>query len=65
MTDDELLDWIEAFLAAHRYAPSVRELMEACGYTSVSTMHFRLARLQRQGRLTTKAQQPRTVAVVR
>jgi SOS-response transcriptional repressor LexA len=62
--DDDLCAWIEDFVEQHRYAPTVRELMEACGYTSSSSAKVRLDRLRREGRVTWNEGEQRTLRTV-
>jgi SOS-response transcriptional repressor LexA len=47
--DVELLRWIDEFVAINRYAPSLREVGAACGYSSPSSTAARLNRLRREG----------------
>ena len=42
-------DFIQAFAAQHGYPPSVREIGEAVGLKSPSTVHFHLKRLEEAG----------------
>lgn len=49
LNDLELLDWIDAYLAENRYAPSIREVARAVGHAGSSTTHWRLSRMRRQG----------------
>lgn len=45
-------------------APSVREIMEECGYTSSSTIHNHLHHLKREGLVTWDPEKPRTLRLV-
>src|SRR6202011_3870801 len=45
----EILDFIERQQRERGYPPSVREICEAVGLTSTSTVHSHLATLQKQG----------------
>lgn len=70
MTDNELtgkrreiLDFIAAHQRAHGYPPSVREIGEAVGLTSSSTVHTHLQTLQRQGYLRRDPTKPRAIEV--
>ena len=59
----EILDFIAAQLRRHGYPPSVREIGEAVGLTSSSTVHAHLSTLQRQGYLHRDPTKPRALEV--
>jgi len=59
----EILDVIERHLQDHGYPPSVREIGEAVGLTSPSTVHNHLATLQRLGYLRRDPTKPRAIEV--
>ena len=59
----EILGCIEASLRDRGYPPSVREIGEAVGLTSTSTVHAHLATLQRQGYLRRDPTKPRAIEV--
>ncbi|HET7489065.1 MAG TPA: transcriptional repressor LexA [Acidimicrobiales bacterium] len=59
----EILDFIAAQLRERGYPPSVREIGEAVGLTSSSTVHAHLATLQRQGFLRRDPTKPRAIEV--
>jgi repressor LexA len=59
----EILDYIESSLRDRGYPPSVREIGEAVGLTSSSTVHAHLATLQRQGFLRRDPTKPRAIEV--
>jgi repressor LexA len=70
MTDDglterqrEILDFIVAQQRLRGYPPSVREIGEAVGLTSPSTVHTHLATLQRRGFLRRDPTKPRAIEV--
>ena len=70
MTDSELtgkrreiLDFIAAQLRERGYPPSVREIGEAVGLTSSSTVHAHLTTLQKQGFLRRDPTKPRAIEV--
>jgi repressor LexA len=70
MTDDgltdrqrEILDFIVAQQRDRGYPPSVREIGEAVGLTSPSTVHTHLATLQRRGFLRRDPTKPRAIEV--
>lgn len=60
----EILDFIVARLSSdHPYPPSVREIGEAVGLTSSSTVHAHLRTLQKQGFLRRDPSKPRAIEV--
>src|SRR5881227_3025400 len=59
----EILEVIEAHMRARGYPPSVREIGEAVGLTSSSTVHAHLATLQRLGYLRRDPTKPRAIEV--
>ena len=59
----QILDFIAAELRERGYPPSVREIGEAVGLTSSSTVHAHLATLQRQGYLRRDPTKPRAIEV--
>ena len=59
----QILDFIADELRARGYPPSVREIGEAVGLTSSSTVHAHLATLQRQGYLRRDPTKPRAIEV--
>jgi repressor LexA len=59
----EILDFIELQMRERGYPPSVREIGEAVGLTSPSTVHSHLASLQRLGVLTRDPTKPRAIEV--
>jgi repressor LexA len=61
----EILDFIEKELSERGYPPSVREIGEAVGLTSPSTVHAHLATLQRLGFLRRDPTKPRAIEVRR
>jgi repressor LexA len=58
-----ILDFIEAETRQRGYPPSVREIGEAVGLTSTSTVHAHLASLQRLGYLRRDPTKPRAIEV--
>ena len=58
-----ILDFIEAETQRRGYPPSVREIGEAVGLTSTSTVHAHLATLQRLGYLRRDPTKPRAIEV--
>jgi repressor LexA len=59
----EILDFIALQLRERGYPPSVREIGEAVGLTSSSTVHAHLGTLQRQGYLLRDPTKPRAIEV--
>jgi len=59
----QILDVIERHMRIRGYPPSVREIGEAVGLTSPSTVHNHLASLQRMGYLRRDPTKPRAIEV--
>ncbi len=59
----EILEFIDSQLRHRGYPPSVREIGEAVGLHSSSTVHSHLATLQRQGYLRRDPTKPRAIEV--
>lgn len=59
----EILDFIESETTDRGYPPSVREIGQAVGLTSPSTVHAHLATLQRNGYLHRDPTKPRAIEV--
>ena len=59
----QILDVIELNMQAHGYPPSVREIGEAVGLTSPSTVHSHLSTLERLGYLRRDPTKPRALEV--
>jgi repressor LexA len=59
----EILEFIESSLSDRGYPPSVREIGEAVGLTSSSSVHAHLATLQKQGYLRRDPTKPRAIEV--
>ncbi len=59
----EILDFVSDQLDERGYPPSVREIGEAVGLTSPSTVHAHLATLQRRGFLLRDPTKPRAIEV--
>lgn len=59
----EILDFIARQIQERGYPPSVREIGEAVGLTSSSTVHTHLTTLQRQGYLRRDPTKPRAIEV--
>src|SRR3954463_12443619 len=61
----EILDFIAQQLRQRGYPPTVREIGEAVGLTSSSTVHAHLANLERLGPLQPDPSQPRALGAIR
>jgi repressor LexA len=59
----EILEMIERHMRQRGYPPSVREIGEAVGLTSPSTVHAHLSALQRRGYLRRDPTKPRAIEV--
>jgi repressor LexA len=59
----EILDFIDQAQRERGYPPSVREICEAVGLTSTSTVHAHLSTLQKQGYLRRDPTKPRAIEV--
>lgn len=59
----QVLDYIKSASAAHGYPPTVREIGEALGLSSPSTVHAHLAALETKGLLERVKGKPRAVEV--
>lgn len=61
----EILTFVQRYGEAHGYPPSVREIGQALGLTSSSTVHSHLAALERKGYLRRDPSKPRALEVLR
>lgn len=61
----ELLTFIDAFIVAHGYSPSYREIMAGCNYTSVATVALHVGNLIKRGHLRKKDRSARSLEVVK
>ncbi|HVM66246.1 MAG TPA: transcriptional repressor LexA [Acidimicrobiales bacterium] len=59
----EILEFIDRTQRERGYPPSVREICEAVGLTSTSTVHAHLSTLQKQGLLRRDPTKPRAIEV--
>jgi repressor LexA len=60
----QILEVVDAHLVRHGYPPTVREIGEAVGLTSSSTVHAHLANLERLGHLRRDPTKPRALGLV-
>lgn len=63
-TQGKILDFIKQEVAEKGYPPSVREIGEAVGLKSTSTVHGHLRRLENKGLLIRDAMKPRAMGLV-
>ena len=63
-TQGKILDFIRQEVAQKGYPPSVREIGEAVGLKSTSTVHGHLCRLEAKGLLVRDAMKPRAMGLV-
>jgi hypothetical protein len=61
----ELLLFIESFIAEHGYSPSYREVMVGLDYTSVATVSLHINNLIRRGHLRKRDRSARSLEVVK
>lgn len=61
----ELLNYIERFVAEHGYGPSYREIMNGCNYSSVATVAVHINNLITRGHLTKRDHSARSLEVVK
>jgi repressor LexA len=57
----QILDFLSSYIDAHGYPPTVREIGEAVGLASPSTVHAHLANLERAGLLKRDPTKPRAL----
>ena len=62
-TQEKILAYIESEIRTRGYAPSVREIAEAVGLKSTSTVHGHLTRLEKKGLLHRDAMKPRAMGL--
>lgn len=60
----ELLRFIDEFIAEHGYSPSYREIMNGCEYTSVATVALHVTNLIKRGHLIKRGRNARSLEVV-
>ena len=59
----KILRFIEEYSHKHHFSPTTREIMEAAGLKTTSTVNFHLDNLQELGLVTWRKGFPRTVVV--
>lgn len=62
-TQKKILEYIERSTHENGYPPSVREICEAIGLKSTSTVHGHLVRLEKKGKLNRTSMRPRAITV--
>ena len=62
-TQERILHYIQSAIEMHGYPPSVREIGEAVGLKSTSTVHGHLMRLEKKGLLHRDAMKPRAMGL--
>ncbi|MBI3997491.1 MAG: transcriptional repressor LexA [Armatimonadetes bacterium] len=62
---DDILTFVQRYTESHGYPPSVREIGQAMGLTSSSTVHSHLAALERKGYLRRDPSKPRALEILR
>src|SRR5437867_6450521 len=61
----EILTFVQRYVDAHGYPPSVREIVQALGLPSSSTVHSHLTALRKKGYLRRDPSKPRALEVLR
>jgi repressor LexA len=61
----EILTFVQRYAEAHGYPPSVREIGQALGLTSSSTVHSHLSALEKKGFVRRDPSKPRALEVLR
>lgn len=61
----EILTFVRRYTESHGYPPSVREIGQAMGLTSSSTVHSHLGALERKGFLRRDPSKPRAIEILR
>ncbi len=62
---NDILMFVRRFTESHGYPPSVREIGQAMGLTSSSTVHSHLTALERKGYLRRDPSKPRALEILR
>lgn len=61
----ELLEFIEQFIAEHGYSPSYREIMTGCSYTSVATVALHVNNLIARGHVIKRDKSARSLELTK
>ena len=59
----KILEYLRAYYAEYSYSPSVREIAEAVGLKSTSSVHYHLSALKEAGKIDMNANQKRTISL--
>ncbi|PWI58387.1 transcriptional repressor LexA [Sulfoacidibacillus thermotolerans] len=62
---EEILNFIKQAVSSRGYPPSVREIGDAVGLTSTSTVHSHLAKLEQRGLIRRDPTKPRAIEILR
>ena len=57
----QVLDFIKSFKGKNGYPPSLEEIKKHLGLSSVSTAHYHVAKLEKEGRLKRRKNEPRAI----
>ena len=60
----KILDFVNRYLMEKGFPPSVREICQAVGFKSTSTVHAYLKKLEEEGAITKDATKPRALKVL-
>ena len=60
----EILDYLQSHLKRHGYPPSVREIGQAVGLSSSSTVHVHLTQLEEKGWIRRDPSKPRAIEIL-
>jgi repressor LexA len=60
----EVLDFVRGYITKHEFAPSLEEIRKHFKLASISTAHYYLTKLQKDGFLEREANQSRSIAIM-
>ncbi|MBR6425011.1 MAG: transcriptional repressor LexA [Oscillospiraceae bacterium] len=60
---EDVYQFITEYIAAHSYAPSIREIGEAVGLSSTATVYYHLNALQQEGRIRMDKSRKRSITL--
>ena len=61
----KVLDFSQAYIQQHSFAPTVREIQKGLGYQSSSTIHGFLGILEEKGYIEKRQSSPRTLKILK
>ena len=61
----QVLDFIKSYKKKHKYSPSLEEIRDNLGISSISTAHYHVKKLQEAGYLQKVYNQPRAVSPIK